>query len=264
MQIEVVDDCSASNEAKAIVKEVGLDRVSFYRQPQRVGFVSNWNTCIERARGHLVHILHDDDFVAKGYYEEIRTLTNEYPECGLYATRSFLVDEGSVVTSVWPRYTDLESPEKSARPFFYSNPLLFPGVTVRRTSYEMLGGFRMDLGFVADWEMWARINDDCTAIISPDVLAFHRVYTEHASNEYKRTAMAGRDTLRLYEIFARRYCGFSLSTAKNKAASDAWDYYNRFKFLGDEPAAKANRQLWVELTPLWKRSARRIRQWLCR
>ena len=71
---------------------------------QRVGFVSNWNTCIDRARGHLVHILHDDDFVAPGYYEEIYALTNKYPDLGLYATRSFFIDEESVVTGVIPRW----------------------------------------------------------------------------------------------------------------------------------------------------------------
>jgi glycosyltransferase involved in cell wall biosynthesis len=66
MQIEVVDDCSANNVVEPVVKGICSDMISFYRQPRRVGLVSNWNTCIERARGHLVHILHDDDFVAKG------------------------------------------------------------------------------------------------------------------------------------------------------------------------------------------------------
>ena len=68
MQIEVVDDCSEHNEAESIAKEVCPDRITFYRQPRRMGLVSNWNACIERARGHLIHILHDDDFVASGYY----------------------------------------------------------------------------------------------------------------------------------------------------------------------------------------------------
>jgi glycosyltransferase involved in cell wall biosynthesis len=259
MEIEVVDDHSEHNEAESIVREVCRDRISFYRQPHRLGLVSNWNACIERARGHLIHILHDDDFVANGYYNEITALRKQHPELGLYATRTFLVDDESVVTSVSRRWIDLETPKRSPEPFFCENPFLFPGVTVRRTCYETLGGFRTDLGFVSDWEMWARINDRHGAVISCNVLASHRVYTEHASNEYKRTATGGRDTVRLYEIFAKRYCGFSLSTAKNKAAEEAWAHYNHFKFLGDEPAAKANRLLWVELTPLRERTARGIR-----
>ena len=176
MQIEVVDDCSENSEAEAIVNEIGCDRISFYRQRHRVGFVSNWNTCIERARGQLVHILHDDDFVATGYYEEVNALRDKYPDLGLYGTRSFIVDEESVVTGVYPEAHLIWSlPNRSAMPFFYENPIRFPGVTVRRTSYETLGGFRPDLGFVADWEMWARISDrHGVCLISRNPLTFYR------------------------------------------------------------------------------------------
>ena len=67
MQIEVVDDCS-SDDPKAAVDELGDGRVGFYRQPANVGHVRNFNTCIRRARGHLVHILHGDDAVREGFY----------------------------------------------------------------------------------------------------------------------------------------------------------------------------------------------------
>jgi glycosyltransferase involved in cell wall biosynthesis len=259
MQIEVVDDCSTHNEAEAIVKEICPERISFYRQPHRTGLVSNWNTCIDRSRGQFVHILHDDDFVAYGYYTEINALKEKHPDQGLYATRSFIVDEASVLTGLTQRLVDLEIPNRFATPLFYENPIRFPGVTVRRTSYETLGGFRADLGFVADWEMWARINDKHGAVVSPKVLAFHRFYTANATWQNFRTAEDGRDTLRLYKIFAERYDGFSLRAAKTKAAELAWSHYNHFKSSGDEPAAYANRQLWLELTPLRQRTVRKFK-----
>ena len=71
MQIEVVDDCSENSGTEAIVREIGCNRISFYRQRQRVGFVSNWNTCVVRARGQLIHVLHDDDFVAKDFMRRL-------------------------------------------------------------------------------------------------------------------------------------------------------------------------------------------------
>jgi glycosyltransferase involved in cell wall biosynthesis len=260
MQIEVVDDCSENSEAKAIVDGIGCDRISFYRQRQRVGFVSNWNTCIERAQGQLVHILHDDDFVATRYYEEVNALRDKYPGLGLYGTRSFIVDEESVVTGVTPRLSDLELPNRSAKSFFYENPLRFPGVTVRRTSYETLGGFRPDLGFVADWEMWARISDDHGAVISRNPLIFYRFYTENVTWQCIRTAEEGRSTMRLSEIFAKRYSGFCLRTAQIRIAAIAWQHYNKFKSSGDEFAANANRELWKELTPFRQRAARRLKE----
>jgi hypothetical protein len=107
--------------------------------------------------------------------------------------------------------------------------------------------------------MWARTNDCHGAVISANVLAFHRFYTGNATWQNFRTAEDGRDTLRLYEIFAERYAGFSLRAAKNKAAELAWSHYGQFKSSGDEFAAYANWKLWLELTPLRQRTARQVK-----
>ena len=154
----------------------------------------------------------------------------------------------------------METPNRSALEFFYENPLLFPGVTVRRTSYETLGGFRPDLGFVADWEMWARISDDHGAVISRNPLTFYRFYTGNATWQCIQTAEEGRSTMRLSEIFAKRYSGFCLRTAQIRTAAIAWQHYNKFKSSGDEFAANANRELWKELTPFRQRAARHLKE----
>ena len=67
MQIEVVDDAS-SDAPEAVVEELGRGRVGFFRQPRNVGHVANFNTCLERSRGRLVHLLHGDDCVRDGFY----------------------------------------------------------------------------------------------------------------------------------------------------------------------------------------------------
>ena len=63
MQIEVVDDISKDGDVAALVERVGKGRVQFYQQPVNVGNVRNFETCINRARGHYVHLLHGDDYV---------------------------------------------------------------------------------------------------------------------------------------------------------------------------------------------------------
>jgi len=63
MQIEVIDNCSTSADIEAeINKTAATTEVSFYRQTP-YNSVANFTACIQRARGHLVHILHDDDVV---------------------------------------------------------------------------------------------------------------------------------------------------------------------------------------------------------
>src|SRR5579872_4175700 len=51
MQIEVVDDASTVDDPEPVVRRVGGDRVSFFRQPRNLGLVGSWNSCIERAVG---------------------------------------------------------------------------------------------------------------------------------------------------------------------------------------------------------------------
>src|SRR5207237_1950596 len=63
MQIEVVDDCSTVDDPEPVVHTTTGDRVAVIRNSLNLGLMRNLNRCIERARGHLVHILHSDDYV---------------------------------------------------------------------------------------------------------------------------------------------------------------------------------------------------------
>jgi len=264
MQIEVIDDCSTHDDAEVLVRTRYANRVSFHRQPHRVGMASNWNTCIQRAKGSLIHILHQDDFIANGYYREIKNLADNYPDVGLYSTRTFFVDEQSIITGVIRRVRELEQPAKAPEPFFYQTPILCASVTVRRASYEALGGFSLDSGYVTDCEMWARITSAHGAVVSPKVLAFHRQYDGTETHRMSRTAEGIKDICRLNDIFAQRYAGFSLVQGKARAAAAAWEGYLGFKLLGDRAAAAANWEMCVELTPAHQRLARHLGMYLRR
>jgi|SRR5438876_3460602 len=72
MQIEIIDDGSMDNSASEITRRVGAGRVTFRADPKNPGLMNTWNRCIERARGHWVHILHQDDIVLPGFYDVLR------------------------------------------------------------------------------------------------------------------------------------------------------------------------------------------------
>src|SRR3954468_10245800 len=46
MQIEVVDDASTDADVKALVAQLGHGRVTYFRQPQNVGSLKNFETCL--------------------------------------------------------------------------------------------------------------------------------------------------------------------------------------------------------------------------
>ena len=107
------------------------------------GPIANFNTCISRSRGVLVHILHGDDYVADGFYRTIEQMAAESPDVGLYATRHFLVDEESIVTGVSRRAPGAGGAHALSQSlFFYETPVQFAGVVARRTADEASGGLQ--------------------------------------------------------------------------------------------------------------------------
>src|SRR5262249_61070358 len=72
MQIEVVDDGSTEVDVERLVRNVAGDRVAFHRRSERGGVCVSLEPRIERGRGHLVHILHQDDLVLPGFYLRLR------------------------------------------------------------------------------------------------------------------------------------------------------------------------------------------------
>jgi glycosyltransferase involved in cell wall biosynthesis len=260
MQIEVVDDCSDKDDPEAVVKAVGRGRVAFHRKPKNGGAIANFNTCIERSRGRYIHILHGDDTVMNGYYECIWDLIKQYPDAGLYATRCFVIDAKSVLMWISPRTEELEAPSKSATPMYYESPVQCAGITVARSSYEKLGGFRTDLVHAADLEMWARLVSSDAGVLSSDVKANYRISPENDTGRLARTGENIRDICRLHDIFASRYPDFSMAIARQKAAGRALKQYEQFSALGDMTAARINRELWSELTPCRKRAITHIKE----
>lgn len=128
MQIEVVDHCSTEGDPEKLVRDVCGNRVAFYRRPKNEGPIANFNACIQRSRGHLIHILHSDDYVLPGFYAEIERLAELHADVALLATRCFLVDETDIIINMTERLRDLEGGGRSIESLYYNHTsMLFPG-----------------------------------------------------------------------------------------------------------------------------------------
>lgn len=244
MQIDVVDDCSSQVDVEKMVRALAGDRVHFSRTPENQGLASCWNSCIERARGDWVHVLHQDDYVLPGFYEEVREIARLQPDVGLIAVRSFFVDEEGVISAVTPRIRSLERGGCAVEEFLYDNPLQFPGVVVSKKAYEKYGSFRSDLSYTLDWEMWTRIIGQAGGVVSANVLACYRMTTHNMTNRLARTGETLTDRARLNKIFAERYKEFDAKTADQRVCDVALYYARAFKSSDDHQAAQAYLKYW--------------------
>lgn len=249
MQIEVVDDCSPDVNVSQMVKAICGPRVKVTQTPKNLGLAGCWNTCINRACGQWVHILHHDDYVLPGFYDKLKHTADQHPEVALIASRSFSVDAQGVILTVSPRISALEQGGRSVESFFYANPIQCPGVVMRRRFYEIHGGFRPDLVFVLDVEMWARAVGLAGGVVVPEVLACFRTFQGQTTSRLEKNGDSLRDVERLIQIYAERYPTFNRKKSLLQLCENAFGLARQFSKAGDVEAAKANWAYWRKNMP---------------
>lgn len=229
MQIAVIDDCSSDNP-EAVVEELGRGRVEFYRQSQNVGVPKNFQTCLEKSRGYLVHQLHGDDLVREGFYQKMQKLFEQHPNIGAAFCRTIIIDE----EGRWEWISGLERQETGVLSEDWLQKIAdlcripTPSMVVRREVYEKLGGFDLRLRTTEDWEMWVRIaaNYPIAHEVEPLVLYRKRSASnmhsnmqngKHAENMYKaievfESYLGDRIPLSIYHN-AKQNCAFAALAA---------------------------------------------------
>jgi glycosyltransferase involved in cell wall biosynthesis len=223
MQIEVVDDHSTRDDPAAVVEELGHSRVGFYRQPENVGYIRNFETCLKRSRGTLIHLLHGDDRVRDSFYRVMQRAFDESPEIGAAFCRHIYMDE----QGHWQSISHLEQPESG----ILSNCLerlasrqriQTPSIVVRREVYEKLGGFDSRISCCGeDWEMWVRIAAHYPIWYEIEPLAEYRARSTSLSGSAVHTSQDIRDVLKAIDI----YRSYLPKTIAGKLSSQAREYF---------------------------------------
>ncbi|HSL28261.1 MAG TPA: glycosyltransferase [Anaerolineales bacterium] len=202
MQIEVVDDGSTLDDPGAVVAEMGRGRVEFYRQPHNVGHTKNFETCLKRARGKVVHLLHGDDYVRDGFYHKLQRAFESQPEIGAAFCRQIFMDD----SGNWEAYSSLEQPESgiikdALEHLALEQRIMTPSIVVRRDVYEDLGGFDSRLICTEDWEMWVRIAARYPIWYETEPLAAYRMHSASNTGRHVRSGDDIRYTRMAIEIF---------------------------------------------------------------
>lgn len=221
MQIEVVDDCSTDVDVQELVRQLGNGRVSYFRQPCNVGNLRNFETCLNLSKGHYIHLLHCDDLIHDGFYEQLGNLFESYPEIGAAFCRFQCIDEDGNV--IYRR--DAEAPvECVLENWLYRlatrQRVHVASICVKRKVYEELGGF-YGVHMGEEWEMWARIATRYSFGYTPAVLASYRFHPKSLSGEAITTARNIEDL----EVVIKKINGFLPEETRQRAMHEAKKFY---------------------------------------
>ena len=280
MQIEVVDDASSADDPEEVVARVGAGRVGFHRQPHNVGHVRNFETCLARSRGRLIHLLHGDDAVRPGFYRTMERSFLLRPDLGAAFCRHRYIDgqgkglaygrivqsHGGVVDDWLHRIAVRQQLQTCA-------------MVVRREVYEKLGGFdRRIRAYGEDWEMWVRIASRYPVWYEPEALAEYRLHGASLAARAYPTGHNAQDLRQAMEIIqthlAPEHSGPLMRRARNISAVAAVRNARKAARRGDWATARVQlregwrtslapgalaRVAWLLVRGAFRRGARKIR-----
>ncbi|MGM0588351.1 MAG: glycosyltransferase [Bacteroidota bacterium] len=209
MQIEVVDDASPNHDTKSLVREVAGERVDVFIQPQNLGLVGNFTSCIKRAKGHYIHILHGDDYVEKGFYKQNENIFDQYSSVGAIINRiKYIEGDDSLIGNGKLLQNDPGPAKNFIERYFTDIGVNTPGVTVRRKVYEELGGFDRRIKKLGeDREMWLRIARWFDIGYQPEPLAVYRIHDEALTEQITESGEIINDIITTHEIVKSHYAG---------------------------------------------------------
>ena len=222
MQIEVIDDGSTQCDVEALVAAWGEGRIAYFRQPHNTGMVGNFNTCIERARGHWVHIFHDDDLLLPGFYGHLEAATRKPALAGAAFCRHNFINQDQ-------HETYRTALEQKTRGLLQGWSELIAGscriqccsIVVKRSTYELIGGFDPAARLSADWEMWVRIAAYFPVWFEPQLLASYRQHGDSMTSGLMQSAQGIVDINNVINL----YQAYLPADAYQRCAPKARKYY---------------------------------------
>lgn len=200
MQITVVDDGSTDADVRSIVAETGKGRIAFFQQKENAGSLRNFETCINLAKGKYIHLLHGDDQVKPGFYNEIASLFETNPSAGAAFTGISVVNE----KDEFLYDNNLIQQKEGIIPDWLltiarNQYLRTCAIVIKREVYEQLGSYYA-VHYGEDWEMFVRIAANYPVAYSPESLAVYRLHDNNISGRYMATGQNIKDIKKVIEI----------------------------------------------------------------
>lgn len=260
-QIELVDDASPNGSPVAFARSAGIV-VDCYVRESNGGLAICWNECISRARGKLVHILHQDDIVLPDFYREMEALDSAAPQALMLFCRSFTRSSGGKSLGPVEQEDAGIIPDWLAR-ISSGQRLLCPSVVVRKSTYDSVGGFDDRLKFVIDWEMWVRIAAAGAVAYLPTALVEYRVHDASETARLKSSGCITDDLAVAYRVlsetlrdhgsarFSRGALNF-LMWCSWDAASSAEKHRNVLAARREAWSALKHWVLWMHPRQVWR------------
>lgn len=186
----LVDDASTDGSPE-LAQAVAGDRITIHRNPEPLGIPNNWNFCSELVRTPFFCLAHQDDVYEETYLERMLVALTAQPAAALaHCQTSTIVESGQHCLGpaerfkmhFWRRLQSATLAELYSL-LHAGNFIACSSVLFRTEALRAVSGFRSDLRFAPDWELWLRLLlADMPLCAVPEPLLAYRRHQAAATN----------------------------------------------------------------------------------
>lgn len=184
-ELIIIDDAS-SDRTMQIIKTFLDERIQFINNEKNIGMVSNWNFCLDHARGEYILILCHDDYLAEDCLEKKVKAFAIDKEISLVFCATYIVNSvNKIVMKRRPFRSDKLFDGKliGHKSFIQKNIFGEPtNVMFRRELSRKVGYFDDRLCYAIDWDYWIKLSSVGNVYYVDDYLTYFRVSNTSATS----------------------------------------------------------------------------------
>jgi glycosyltransferase involved in cell wall biosynthesis len=158
LEVIVMDDCSPDDTA-SVIAQFSDRRLVYVRNEVNLRHLRNYNKGIGMAQGQYIGLISADDTLRDSQMvERLVGVLEAHPQVGYAfcpAVRFTNAGEIGVVGSHGTRDEIFDGREFLRRWLVRGNSVPAAAGLVRRTCYEQIGAFPLDMPFAGDWYLWS-------------------------------------------------------------------------------------------------------------
>lgn len=189
LEVLIMDDCSPDNTPQ-VAATLSDPRVRYIRNESNLGHLRNYNKGISLARGEYIWLVSADDRLRRPYVvERFVSVMDHRPDLG-YVFCPVLKFEGNRETELYGSHGDVDT-VYGAREFLLralaaGNSVPAPAGMVRRSCYEQISVFPLDLPFAGDWYLWSIFALSTPVAYLAEPMVSYRVHDLNMTLDFKK------------------------------------------------------------------------------